>query len=154
MSDDTTPSNPSNLGEVTLVRIYDAPRELVFECMTTPEHLTHFWGPYGISTPLENIEIDLRPGGIFKTVMVDDASGAEYPNIGVYVDVVAPEKLSFREPEVEGGMMTSITFKDLGDGRTEVTTHQTNVPEMYRSPEAQAGMQSSFDRFAAYLATL
>ncbi len=51
-------------------------------------------------------------------------------------------------------MTTSITFTDLGDGRTEVVTHQTNVPEMYRTPEAQAGMQSSFDRFAAYLATL
>ena len=51
-------------------------------------------------------------------------------------------------------MTTSITFTDLGDGRTEVFIHQTNVPEMYRTPEAQAGMQSSFDRFAAYLETL
>jgi hypothetical protein len=48
-------------------------------------------------------------------------------------------------------MTTSLTFTDLGNGRTEVVAHQTNVPEMFRSPEAQAGMQSSFDRFAAYL---
>jgi hypothetical protein len=39
----------------------------------------------------------------------------------------------------------------LGDGRTEVVSHQTNVPEMMRSPEAQAGMLTSFDRFATYL---
>ena len=68
--------------------------------------------------------------------------------------MVEPEKLVWTEPDVEGGMTTSVTFTDLGDGRTEVFTHQTNVPEMYRSPEAQAGMQSSFDRFAAYIASL
>jgi len=147
-------SDNQNLGEVTFVRTYDAPRELCYTCMITPEHLTHFWGPVGISTPLENIVIEPRPGGRFDTVMVDDASGAEYPNRGVYVELVEPEKLVFTEPDVEGGMTTTITFKDLGDGRTEVTTHQTNVPEMYRSPEAQAGMASSFDRYAAYVASL
>lgn len=143
-----------NFGEVTYVRVYDAPRELVFECMTTPEHLTHFWGPVGVSTPLDNIEVDLRAGGIFKTIMVDDASGAEYPSIGYFVEIAAPEKLVWGEPDVEGGMLTTSYFRDLGDGRTEVTVHQTNVPEMYRSPESQAGMQSSFDRFAVYVATL
>jgi hypothetical protein len=51
-------------------------------------------------------------------------------------------------------MTTSIVFKDLGDGRTETITHQTNVPEMFRTPEAQAGMTSSFDKMAAYMATL
>ena len=47
-----------------------------------------------------------------------------------------------------------LTFTDLGNGKTEVVAHQTNVPEMFRSPEAQTGMQSSFDRFAAYVAAL
>ena len=65
-----------------------------------------------------------------------------------------PNKLSWTEPDVEGGMMTSVTFTDLGDGRTEVVIHQTNVPEMYRSPEAQEGFNSSLDRFAAYVSTL
>ena len=149
MSDTST-----NLGEVTYTRVYDAPRELVFRCMIEPEHLTHFWGPVGVSTPLENITIDPRPGGVFETIMVNDANGEEYPSRGVFVEVVEPEQLVWTEPDVEGGMTTSSTFTDLGDGRTEVFIHQTNVPEMYRTPEAQAGMQSSFDRFAAYLATL
>jgi uncharacterized protein YndB with AHSA1/START domain len=144
----------TNLGELTFTRVYDAPRELVFRCMTTPEHLTHFWGPTGVSTPVANITVDPRPGGKFETIMVNDADGAEYPMYGVFVDVVEPEKLVWTERDVEGGMTTSITFKDLGDGRTETVTHQTNVPEMFRSPEAQAGLQSSFDRFDAYLATL
>ncbi|MGZ8752264.1 MAG: SRPBCC domain-containing protein [Acidimicrobiia bacterium] len=144
----------TNLGEVTFTRIFNAPRELVFECMTTPEHLTHFWGPVGVSTPIENITVDLRPGGVFDTVMVNDATGEEYPSHGVCVEVNPPERLVFTEPDVEGGMTTSITFTDLGDGRTETVTHQTNVPEMYRTAEARQGMESSFTRFDDYLATL
>jgi uncharacterized protein YndB with AHSA1/START domain len=148
-------SNTSpELGELTYVRTYAAPRELVFECMTTPAHLTHFWGPTGVSTPLEKIIVELWPGGRFETIMVDDATGAEYPSRGVFVEITVPEKLVWTEPDVEGGMTTSIVFTDLGDGRTETVTHQTNVPEMYRSPESQAGMETSFDRFDNYLATL
>jgi uncharacterized protein YndB with AHSA1/START domain len=149
-----TNNAPSNLGEVTYTRVYDAPRGLVFACMITPEHLTHFWGPIGTSTPLQNIKVDARPGGVFETIMVNDADGAEYPMRGVFVEVVEPERLVWTERDVEGGMTTSVTFTDLGDDRTEVVAHQTNVPEMYRTPEAEQGMQSSFDRFAAYLASL
>jgi uncharacterized protein YndB with AHSA1/START domain len=147
---DTTPK----LGEITYTRAWEAPRELVFECMTTPEHLTHFWGPVGVSTPIDNITIDLRPGGVFETIMVNDADGAEYPSRGVYVEIDPPSTLVWTEPDVEGGMTTSITFNDLGDGRCETVTVQTNVPEHFRSAEAQAGMESSFTRMDAYLATL
>ena len=141
----------TEVGEATYERTYDAPRELVFECLTTPEHLTHFWGPKGIRTPLENITVDLRPGGVFETIMVSDEDGSEFPSRGVFVEIVAPEKLVWTEPDVEGGMTTSMTFVDLGDGRTTVLTHQTNVPAMFLSPEAKSGMESSFDRFAEYV---
>jgi uncharacterized protein YndB with AHSA1/START domain len=143
-----------NLGEVTYTRVYKAPRELVFDCMTMPAHLAKFWGPIGVTTPVENITVDLRPGGLFETVMINDADGAEYPMRAVYVDVERPSRLSWTEEDVEGGMMTSITFNDLGDGTTEVVSHQTNVPEVFRSAQAQAGMQTSFDKFDAYLASL
>ena len=142
------------LGELTYTRVWEAPRALVFECMTTPEHLTHFWGPVGVSTPIENITVDLRPGGVFETIMVNDADGSEYPTKAVYVEVEPPERLSWTEQDVEGGMVTTIIFTDLGDGRTETVAHQTNVPEMFRSAEAQAGMESSFEKLAAYLATI
>ena len=142
------------LGEVTFSRTFDAPRQLVFECMITPEHLTHFWGPIGVSTPIENITVDPKPGGVFDTIMVNDADGAEYPMHSVFVEIDPPNKLVWLEPDVEGGMTTSITFTDLGDNRTTMSVHQTNVPAMYRSPEAQAGMQSSFDRFAAYVSSI
>ena len=150
MNDATT-----NLGELIVKRTFDAPRQLVFDCMITPEHLTHFWGPVGVHTPLEKITIDPRPGGVFETVMVNDSDGAEYPSRGVFVEVDVPNKLVWTEPDVEGGgMTTSATFTDTTDGRTEVTIVQTNVPEMFRSEEAQAGFNTSLDRFAAYLSSL
>lgn len=143
---------PSGVGELTYTRVFDAPRELVFRCMIEPEHLTHFWGPAGVTTPLENIKVDARPGGVFETVMVNDADGSRYPIRAVYVEVVEPEKLVWTEPGT--GMTTTSTFSDLGGSRTEVRIRQTNVPEAARGPEAQAGFATSLDRFATYLATL
>ncbi len=142
----------SEVSELRISRVFAAPRELVFRCMIEPEHLTHFWGPVGVSTPIEGIKVDPRPGGVFETVMVNDADGSEYSSKGVFQEVVEPERLVWVEPTF--GMITSSEFVDLGDGRTEIRIHQTNVPEMFRGPEAQAGFNSSLDRFADYLATL
>lgn len=138
--------------ELIYTRVFDAPRELVFRCMTEPEHLTHFWGPAGVSTPLENIKVDARPGGAFETVMVNDTDGGQYPMRAVYVEVAEPERLVWTEPGT--GVTTTSTLTDLGGGRTEVKIRQANVPEAFRSPEAQAGFSTSLDRFAAYLGTL
>jgi uncharacterized protein YndB with AHSA1/START domain len=141
-------------GELTYRRIHAATRELLFDCMTKPEHLTHFWGPAGTTAPIDKIIVDLRPGGTFETVMISDDGGGEYAMRAVYVEVSRPGKLVWTEPGVEGGMTTTVTFADLGDGRTEVITHQTNVPAMFAAPQAQEGFQTSLDRFDAYLATL
>jgi len=138
--------------ELVITRVFNAPRELVFKCITEPEHLTHFWGPVGMRTPIEKIKVDLRIGGVFETVMVNEATGDEYPSRGVYTEIDPPAKLAWTEPDA--GMTSITTFTDLGDGRTEVRIHQTNVPEMYATEEAQAGFNSSLDRFAAYLATI
>jgi uncharacterized protein YndB with AHSA1/START domain len=138
--------------ELTITRVFDAPRELIFKCMTEPEHLTHFWGPKGVSTPIDGITVDLRIGGLFATRMIDDATGSEYPTRGVFVEIDPPEKLAWTEPD--SGMTSTTTFVDLGDGRTEVRIRQTDVPEMYATSEAQDGFHSSLDRFDAYLATL
>ena len=138
-------------GELTYRRVHDAPRELLFECMTRPEHLAHFWGPAGTTTPVDGITVDLRPGGVFETVMISDADGSTYTMRAVYVEVRRPDKLAWTEPEA--GMDTTITFTDLGDGRTEVVTHQVNVPEAFRGREAQEGFQTSLGRFAAYVAS-
>jgi len=147
-------THDTDLGEVVITRIYEAPRDLVWACMTTPEHLTHFWGPPGMSTPLDEIVIDLRVGGRFETVMVNDATGERYPTGGIYTQVDPPEVLVWEEEGFAQGMTTTSTFTDLGNDRTEVVIHQRNVPAMFRSDEAQAGFNASLDRFVEYLATL
>jgi uncharacterized protein YndB with AHSA1/START domain len=138
--------------ELLITRVFDAPRELVFECLTDPKHLTHFWGPVGTHTPIENITVDLRVGGVFETIMVNDETGDQYPSRGVYTEINPPESLAWTEPDL--GVTMESTFVDLGDGRTEVRIHQTNLPEQFATEEAQAGFNSSLDRFATHLATL
>ena len=138
--------------ELTYTRVFDAPRELVFRCMTDPEHLAHFWGPAGTHTPPAGITADVRPGGVFETVMVSDADGSQYTMRAVYVEVVPPERLVWTEPG--SGVTTTSTFTDIGGSHTEVRIHQRHVPAAFRAPGAQAGFRSSLDRFAAYLATL
>jgi uncharacterized protein YndB with AHSA1/START domain len=147
-------TQPAQPGEFTYRRVYRAPRELLFDCLTQPEHLGRFWGPAGTSTPAGGITVDLRPGGVFETVMVNDSDGNQYVMHAVYTEVQRPERLVWQEPGVEGGMTTTITLNDLGDGTTEVVTHQTNVPAMFATPEGRAGFETSLDRFAAYVATL
>jgi uncharacterized protein YndB with AHSA1/START domain len=140
-------------GELTYRRVHQASPDLLFDCLTTPEHLTHFWGPAGTSTPIDGIVVDLRPGGAFETTMVG-ADGSSYTMRATYAEIRRPDRLVWIERDVEGGMRTTITFVDLGDGRTEVVTHQTNVPAAYLNAEAQAGFRTSLDRFDAYVAGL
>ena len=139
------------LGELSFTRVFDAPRELVFRCLIEPEHLTHFWGPAGVSTPLAHITVDPRPGGVFETVMVNDADGSQYPTRAVYVEVTEPERLVWTE--THSGITVTATLTDLG-GRTEIRIHQASVPAAFRTPQAQAGFLTSLDRFAGYLGRL
>jgi uncharacterized protein YndB with AHSA1/START domain len=133
-------------------RVFDAPRQLVFSCMVQPEHLTRFWGPTGVSAPLDQITVDPRPGGAFTTVMVNDADGSTYPTSARYLEVSAPERLSWVEEH--SGMTVTATFTELGDARTQVDIEQTNVPAQLMNAAAQAGFLTSLDRFAAHLAQL
>jgi uncharacterized protein YndB with AHSA1/START domain len=136
--------------ELRFTRVFDAPRELVFRCMTDPGHLTHFWGPKGVSAPRDRIAVDARPGGVFETVMVNDADGSEYATRAVYDEVRPPELLSWTESH--SGMQVTTQFVALGPDRTEVRIHQRFVPEALLLPDVQAGFLSSLDRFDAYLA--
>ncbi len=139
-------------GELRFNRIFDAPRALVFACMTEADHLTHFWGPAGVRAPRDRMTVDARPGGVFETVMVNEADGSEYPTRAVYDEVRPPELLVWTE--THSGMRVRSEFIELGDERTEVRIHQTFVPEAFLGPEVEAGFRSSLDRFADYLAAV
>ncbi|MBO0706919.1 MAG: SRPBCC domain-containing protein [Candidatus Dormibacteraeota bacterium] len=135
--------------ELRFTRIFEAPRVLVFRCMIEPQHLTHFWGPRGVSAPLDEIHVDPRPGGRFDVTMVNDADGSRYQTRAVYVEVSEPERLVW--DEMHSGMRVSVTFLELDAQRTEVRIVQQRVPEPMRSPEAQAGFMTSLDKFSEYL---
>jgi uncharacterized protein YndB with AHSA1/START domain len=141
-------------GEFTYRRTHRASPELLFDCMTRPEHLAHFWGPDGTATPLDGITVELRPGGRFETVMVNVADGSRYTMHAVFLAVERPSKLVWREADVEGGMITTITFTDLEDGQTEVVTHQSNVPPGFAGAEGRSGFETSLRRFDDYIVAL
>ena len=141
--------------QFTITRVLDAPRELVWAAWTEPEQFAAWFGPEHFHVPVESVSIDLRPGGIFKSTMVD-ADGNEYPSTGTLVDVDPPERFSFTEEDIDHPMMdrqfTVIRFNDAGDGRTElvIDVTMTCVDEMI--PMANAGWNSTLDKLQGMLA--
>ena len=77
--------------EIVITRVFDAPRELVWEAWTNPEHVVQWWGPRGFTTTIH--EMDVRPGGVWHQTM-HGPDGADYPNKSIFVEVVKPKGLS------------------------------------------------------------
>ena len=82
--------------EISITRIFNAPREMVYEVWTDPKHVAVWWGPKVFTNPV--CEMDVRPGGKFRIVM-RAPDGAKYPYTGIYLEVVPPERLVYRRPE-------------------------------------------------------
>ena len=133
---------PSADREFTITRVFDAPRELVWQAWTDPEHVARWFGPRGITTPRSTITMDVRPGGTFELTMVSDDDGTEYPSGGTFLEVVEPERLVWRDRDID--MTVTITFTDLG-GCTEMTCH---VVGETGGAEAYDGWSTMFDKLA------
>ncbi len=135
--------------ELLITRVFDAPRHLVYQAWTQPEHMKQWWGPKGYTTP--TCEMDVRPGGALRLCM-RSPEGHDTWVRGVYREVVEPERLVFTaidnaDPSSETVM--TITFADQ-QGKTLVTVHQTFAkPEFARG--AKEGWTSSLERLAGYL---
>jgi uncharacterized protein YndB with AHSA1/START domain len=132
--------------EFTITRVYDAPRELVWKAWTDPEHVARWFGPRGITTPRSTITMDVRPGGAFELTMVSDDDGTEYPSGGTFLEVQAPERLVWRDRDID--MTVTITFADLGD-RTEMTCH---VVGETGGAEAYGGWSTMLDKLGELVA--
>jgi len=141
--------------EITITRVFDAPRELVWEAWTKPDQLARWWGKHGWSTPPSTITMDVRPGGAFRLTSVSGEDGAEMTQEGTFREVVEPERLVLDEA-AEGawhsGAVTVVTFANLGDGRTEMVFRTTIRTTTEGLDTAAAGLASSFDRLAEHLA--
>jgi uncharacterized protein YndB with AHSA1/START domain len=141
--------------EITITRVFDAPRELVWKAWTEPDQLARWWGKRGWNAVPSTITMDIRPGGSFRLISINDEDGREMAQEGVYREVVEPERLVLEEAAEDAwhdGAVTVVTLTDLGDGRTEMGFHTTIRTSDEMRGIAQAGIADSFDRLAEHLA--
>src|SRR5438128_629430 len=98
------------------VRVFDAPRDLVFSMWMDPEHISRWWGPRGFTTTTQ--EMDFRPGGVWRHIM-HGPDGRDYPNKIVYREIVRPERIVYSH--VSGSPFEStVTFREE-NGLTRVS---------------------------------
>jgi uncharacterized protein (TIGR03086 family) len=145
--------------EILITRVFEAPRRLVWEVVTTPRHLLRWWGPSW--SPLVRCDVDLRPGGAWRYVS-RNTDGSELAWYGEYREVLAPERIvgtEIFEPFPESVALTTMTLTEAIEGEHVVTILRTLV--QHPSAEArdshvesgmEAGMQETFDRLDALLA--
>jgi uncharacterized protein YndB with AHSA1/START domain len=144
--------------ELVLTRLIDAPREKLFRAWTEPELLKQWFAPLPFTTPVA--EIDLRPGGANRIVM-RDAQGNEYPNHGVYLDIVKNERIVFTdaytkawEPSENPFMTVIVTFEDAGDGKTNYTARALHWTAADRETHEKMGFHQGWGQCTDQLAAL
>ena len=157
--------NQSNSKAVTRVeglcliveRVFDAPRELVWDAWTKPEHVSKWWGHGGV--PLYACEIDLRVGGSYRYVQ-RGPDGMEFPFVGTYREVVRPERLNYNmvfdvAPYNEHESVVLDTFETLPNGTTRLTmrTEYATAEGLQSSiaSGAEQGAIASMERLAEYV---
>jgi uncharacterized protein YndB with AHSA1/START domain len=150
MSGNLTVTLPSDL-EIKMVRVFDAPRALVFEAHSTCEHVQHWWAR---GNPMD-CEMDFRSGGTYR--FVEHAPDGEYAFSGEYREIRAPERI-VQTFEYEGwpGRVCVETLELTEDaGRTTVTTLIRFDTKEDRDAMVSSGMEAgateSYDALAAYL---
>ncbi len=143
--------------ELTITRIFDAPRELVFKAWTDPKLLQQWWGPNMFTNPV--CELDPRPGGRINVVM-RGPDGMDNPMGGVFREVVEPERLVFTSTafEDEAGHakmenLNTVTFTDLG-GKTQMTLHVVVLHADEDMVFALSGMEQGWNESLDHLASL
>ena len=114
----TTSVIPENEAVIVMTRIYEAPRDLVWEAMTEARHVAQWWGGPGFSNPV--CEMDVRPGGLWHHVM-RFPDGHELNMNFVFVEVDPPRRLAWREVERaqrQGGRpscLITVSLEDMGE---------------------------------------
>jgi uncharacterized protein YndB with AHSA1/START domain len=151
-----TATHAGSIIERTLLieREFKAPRELVFQAWTDPEHLRQWFGPRDY--PATQIAMDVRPGGRWRACLRSVESGADLWVGGVYREIVPSERLVFTfawEEEGERGLETLVTivFTER-DGKTRITFRQIPFQSDSERDGHRGGWTSAFDRLDDLLA--
>jgi uncharacterized protein YndB with AHSA1/START domain len=139
---------------ITIKRVFDAPRERVWEEWTEPERFAEWFGGRRTEIPLSTVSMDVTPGGAWRLTTFAGPDRRETQWWGEYREVVKPERLVFTISDLPDGTdeLVTVVLTDLGDGRTEMLFEQRGLlpPEDY--DRAEEGWGSFFDRMAERLA--
>ncbi|OWJ68674.1 SRPBCC family protein [Inquilinus limosus] len=150
-------ATPASDRELVLSRLIDAPREKLFRAWTEPELMKQWFTPRPWTTPV--IEVDLRPGGS-NLIVMRGPDGTEFPNRGVYLEVVKNERLVFTdaytkawEPSEKPFFTGIITFEDEG-GKTRYTARAVHWTVADREAHEKMGFHEGWGICADQLAEL
>jgi uncharacterized protein YndB with AHSA1/START domain len=140
--------------DLTLTRDISAPRKLLWQCWTTPEHLIHWFVPK--PHKVVACRLDLRVGGACNTTF--DVDGTLMENNGVYLELIPEEKLVFTDTYTEGWkpapepfMTAIVTFEDIDNGRTRYTATVRHRSAEAAKAHADMGFYSGWGTVATQL---
>ena len=128
--------------EIVITRVYNVSPQRLWDAWTQPDQLAQWWGKRGWNAIPESIVLDVRPGGTFRVTTVD-ATGEEMTSEGTYETVEPPHRISFGA--------STVTFTDLGDGRTEMRFQTTTEATGELLQRMTRGMSSAFERLEEVL---
>lgn len=138
---------------ITIRRVFDAPRERVWQEWTEPERFADWFGGLEAEIPPEAVTMDVRPGGAWRATMFFGPERRLIRWKGEYLEVVAPERLvlTFSNPPDEVYELVTVVLNDLGAGRTEMLFEQRGHlrPEEYE--RTKDGWAVFFDRMEGRL---
>jgi uncharacterized protein YndB with AHSA1/START domain len=139
---------------ITIVRVFDAPRDRVWTEWTEPEAFADWFGA-DAEVPLASVSMDVQPGGSWRLTMFADPGRREIHWKGEYVEVVEPERLVFTvtdQPDDDARELITVVLTDLGDGRTEMQFEQRGGMSAEQYERAGSGWSTFFDRIEQRLA--
>jgi uncharacterized protein YndB with AHSA1/START domain len=141
---------------LTISRVFDAPRELVWKEWTLPERLADWFGGSAVEVPLSSVSIDLVPGGEWTATTL--SFGPDRRDTcwqGEYLEVVEPERLAFTIRSIPGppsADLVTVSFTGLDDGRTEMILRQQGHRTAEQYEVARAYWSGELDQIASRLA--
>src|SRR4030095_523220 len=140
--------------ELVISRVFNAPRELVWEVWTNPEHIKHWWGPNGFTNTI--FQMDVKPGGVWDLIM-HAPDGTDFKNKSIYKEVVKPDRLVY--DHVSGPKFRStVTFTEQGQKTLVSIQMLFDTPEerdnTVRTFKADVGLRQNIYKLEAYLKKL
>jgi uncharacterized protein YndB with AHSA1/START domain len=140
--------------EISVSRVFDAPRELVYRAFVDPDQLCQWFGPTGFSLPCETAESDARTGGFLRFMLVSDADPTRRTPVDVALNEVVEDELLVAHADIGAGRTARIRlrleFLDQSRGRTTLELRQD--PSRHEiCDDPQAAWESSFTRLDSLL---